>query len=436
MPGHRIAPVHKPGVTLSPSKRPRRPGRPSPPPPGIKHGLDETLAGSDVLREYQSPLGGLLWQVLHDVLLWASTPQADRERIFQSRAALRRLENIDRAVDDPVLERLLYSLSAHTLGVPPGTVSEVASTCARVSECALRQQRPGTALAYAQAAALVDPTDPSLALTTGLMALGLGQKARAESWLRRTIVLSRRTQASLPYTRALVALGWLSLGRDAFGEAHACFLRALRRSRRSGLPETKGAALHGLLELAVKGYAPEDPDALVRSAMAVYGGGHKAAPAVIRAWARYRYSRVPPRPIVDVPEQPLPIRGKLDERAHLLAVIACEAAVAGIRGEYERAMARARAYLARPGAEGASGRSPRLLFQMARAAGAAGDFPDARSLAARAREIATARGDGEAAAAIQAFMTGLQHGGLSAHPESPGEPCGGMNVVKLGTRAG
>lgn len=419
MPGHQVAPVHKPGVTLCPSKRPGRPGRPSPPPPGIEHGLDETLAGSDVLREYQSPLGALLWQVLHDVLLWASTPQADRERIFQSRAALRRLENIDRAVNDPALENLLYSLSAHTLGVPPGTVSEVASTCARVSEWASKQKRPGTALAYAQAAALVDPTDATLAVSTGLMALELGQKARAESWLRRTVVLSRRTQVSLPYTRALVALARLALARGASAEAHSYFLRALRRSRRSGLAETKGAALHGLLELAVKGHAPEDPDALVRSAMAVYGGGHPAAPALIRAWAGYRYSRVPPRPTVGVPDQPLPIRGRPDERAHLLAVIASEAAAAGVLVEYERAMAEAQAYLARPGGEASPGRTLSTLFLMARAAASAGDILGARSLATRALAIAAAHGVPEEAALIEALLARLEGGGESTHPQSP-----------------
>ncbi|HEX2187542.1 MAG TPA: hypothetical protein VHG51_01530, partial [Longimicrobiaceae bacterium] len=97
--------------------RSRRPGRRSPPPPVILHGPEETLDGVHILDEMRNGVGVLLWQSLHDVILWASVPPAERAGLFRPESVRRRLAALVALGADPALEAALTSLA--TLSADP-----------------------------------------------------------------------------------------------------------------------------------------------------------------------------------------------------------------------------------------------------------------------------------------------------------------------------
>lgn len=83
---------------------PRRPGRPSPPPPAILSAPGETFEGARVLQEVPGEPGGILWQALRDTMLWASVSRRQRAELFAPGAQAKRTAVLARADLPPALE--------------------------------------------------------------------------------------------------------------------------------------------------------------------------------------------------------------------------------------------------------------------------------------------------------------------------------------------
>lgn len=329
-------------------RRPRRSPRPSPPPPAILHGPGEVLEGAGILEEFPEPLGTVLWLALRDVRLWADAPPSARAGLFAEGALQRRMAMLWEVQAGPEPSALLTALSA-LVGDPAGRQpAEVSASCRLVAQWAERREAPGAALAFAQAAALADPGHAPAALYTGELALRRGEEARAESWLRRAVVLARRAGDARTGARAQLGLARLHARRGAWLPAFRACLFAVRRARRKHLRDVWKAALEELVELA---------------------------------------------------------RGtQVGGRAHLLVLVAREAAYARDRESFDWAWTAAREVL-----EQAEGAAPaRALLALARAAAAAGAWQRAEDAGQRALEAAVRQEDGEARAEVEEFHSGLR----------------------------
>ncbi|MBW3655887.1 MAG: hypothetical protein KY444_07250, partial [Gemmatimonadetes bacterium] len=161
-------------------------------PPAILWDADETLEGAPILRELPNEHGVLLWKALRDVLLWASVEPEQRAGLFVADAAGRRLVQLQAIPMDDRVELALTALTA--VVATPETVSadSITMACQGISRWAHDRQMLGTALLFAQAAALASPEQARPGYDVGSLALRMDRPARAETWLRRTVGVARR----------------------------------------------------------------------------------------------------------------------------------------------------------------------------------------------------------------------------------------------------
>jgi tetratricopeptide (TPR) repeat protein len=335
-------------------------------PPAILREPDETLEASQILEEFKFDLGLLLWNSLRDVTLWASVDPERREGLFTSEAAQKRLMLLQSLQLDPALEVWLTTLAA--LVGSPGTASGeiVSRVCLEVSHWALDRGSFGTALAYAQAAALASPEDAGPAQTVGSLALRWNRGARAETWLRRCIGLARRAKEWEPYAQAYVDLGNLYYRRDMPATARRFFIQAMRAARRHGMLGIRATALHGLFLLAMDGGELDDAERFAKGAMRAFGRGHVKLPPLLHDIAylwilRENYVRAIP-----TLQKLLVSRTDPAERALTQAILARAAAGNGDRRLYEEAWSGAWSLINRPGARDEG--HARTLLELARAA--------------------------------------------------------------------
>lgn len=218
-------------------------------PSAILRSPGESLDGVPVLHELDGELGLLLWYTVRDVTLWASTPASERHKLFGLCSTVR-LSAF--AVHVPeVLRPSLESITA--LLMEPGTTNaeSLSISCLEISDWARRNRARSTALAFAQAGALVAPEMADPALQTAICAREAGEAARAETWARRATSVARRER-----NWAVHAAGWVLLGniyRDVGNEVRASefLMLGLRISRRASVPMARRDAAYGLFRLAL-----------------------------------------------------------------------------------------------------------------------------------------------------------------------------------------
>jgi hypothetical protein len=283
--------------------------------------------------------------------------------------------------------------------------------CLQVSQWAEARGAMATAMVYAQAAALTCPGEPGPALAAGSLALRWRRSARAETWLRRSIGLARRKRDWGPYAEAYVELGVLYARRLQPGPAHRYYVQGMRAARRHGMIQVRGAALHGLLLLAMEAAALEDAERYGRAAMRAYGRGHARVPELVHDMAYLAVRREQYARAIPMLQKLMPSRVEPVERALTLAILAHAAAGAGDRRLYQESWIDAWTLVTRH--EGEAEKHARTLLELARASTVIGDWPHVKQTVrvaadtrARQREPAIATQVEELAAAIRARRVG------------------------------
>lgn len=381
--------------------RSRRTGRRSPPPPGILLGPHEALEGSLVLEEWPGPVAVLLWQSLRDVTLWAATPATSRQGLFQPGAMAVRLARLVEAGVEPALQAPLATLAA-LVGDPASAREEpVSRACLQVARWAEGRGAAGTALAFAQGAALASPADAAAALETGRLARERGESARAESWLRRAIGLGRRGDRH-SLCLACLELGATYAGRGDADTARLFLLRALRGGRRRHFHGVVGRALLALFRLETARGRAEEADAYARAAMQLAPGEPLLAAAVREVAARRlsedRFEEAAAALRLLLPHTPEPA-----ERLGLLGGLASAAGGAGDEAGFEHAARDAWRLL---GDTGHAERLPALL-DLARGAVQLRRWESAERAAQLALEAAAEVGDSASAARAEEVLAAV-----------------------------
>jgi len=254
-----------------------RPGRPYAVPPALLRS-GEPFDGHHVLDEVRSPLGVLLWEGVRDVVLWATTPPAERSRLFDPRAHAERMEALHSVELDGVLRGMLAFLAGVLDRDRQSDAETVARTCGKVAFWAEERLLPRTSIWYAQAAALASPGSAEHAYTAGLLCRRNADYIRAETWYRRAIGLARRRRDARVYARAYMGLGDLFMHRGDYALARLALERAFNTARRTGMRALRAEALHDLFTVAVETSQVGEAEALARKVFRAYPRDHANLP--------------------------------------------------------------------------------------------------------------------------------------------------------------
>lgn len=246
------------------------------PPPLLRDVGDPGPEGLQVLEEIPSELGALLWKTLRTVLLWGQVAPSDRAGLFDPRVADRRQAEILLAVPEGENElgELLSEMCLLIRAPDRADAEAIGLLCMRLAAWAERKGHARTALEFLQAGALACPADPTYPLAIVKVARDLAQYSRAEAWFFRAVGLARQCRDWDTYVRAYLAHGKMMLRRGSFPAARRSVLKALRRSTRQGLVETRAMALHELFVIEDNMGNPEAAQRHAMDAAAAYGPDH------------------------------------------------------------------------------------------------------------------------------------------------------------------
>jgi len=383
----------------------RRPFRALPP---ITRG-PEPVEGITVLDEVQGDAGVVLWQSLRNVLLWARAAPEQRAALFDAGAAAARARVLaDLGRDGVEVPADALAAAAGVLADPQGADAEsIARACDELSRWAEEKPAPGTALAFAQAAALAQPGDAARACAVGRLARRNGEAVRAEGWLHLAVVLARGSGDWSSYARAFLGLGNLAVQRGNLPRARRLHRQALKAARRHRLRTVEAQALHDLFVTAAETGSDEEAREAAAGALRAYGRTHPRLAVLAADVACFWVARGSFR-------RALPVlwaaAARLEDPAERVVVLANAARAAGGAGDregYERAAAAVRRLLASGQVEAAAAQA---WLNLSRGAGSLGDAATSAGAARQAAALAAERGQAKIGASAEALLAAARRG--------------------------
>jgi hypothetical protein len=238
------------GARIQPRAGRRTVGRRWCVPPAVMHGPGATVDGNGIIGEVPGELGLLLWGTARDVALWGGSPPGERGKLFADGSGDGRLAGLVATEVHPAISASVDTIHGMlTLGAR-ADASILCICCLEVAAWAYGGGMPETAIAFAQAGAVAAPEFGEAALHTGIYALRAGQVARAGTWLRRAVGVSRRERNRPAYAAALVELGALYEGGGRAEQAERFFRLGYRAGKRYASRSARMRAAHGLFRLA------------------------------------------------------------------------------------------------------------------------------------------------------------------------------------------
>ena len=387
---------------------PRVPRRWRTPPP-LTRG-SESLEGMEILREISGELGILLWQAYRNVMFWASVDRGERAALFADEAGDKRRDELSQARVPSELAPALQAV-ADMLAAPDGSDGgPVSEACTIIATWAEEEGHVNTALAYTQAAAVASPRDAKLALAVGQLSRRRGELPRAETWFRHTIMVGRQTGDWESYSRAYIALGNMLVRRGNFPAAHRMHIKALRASRRKGLPQIQGMALHDLFAIAIETGRREQAEEYARQAFRAYGPSHPSLPVLAHDVAYFWLDQGYFARAMEVLEALEPHLSAPQDRLSLTASMARAAAGAGNRDLFRRAWTQVNRLNKDPDVAQVV---PGCMLDLALGAASLGEWDRAESAAEEAEELATRFGQAKVRLRADSLLDEIRNGRLA-----------------------
>ena len=375
-------------------------------PPPLTREPDEGPPGLRVLQECPGDAGLVLWQVLRDALLWSATEPALRGGLFDAKAETRRAAILAQVTFDEGVGGAVTALAAVAARPSDVGADAITASCREISRWATRRGWGGTAVAFAEAAALADPASGALAAEAGAVALRFGSHNRADAYLRRAVGLARRGAEWEAYAEAFLSLAELHTSQGNTETARRFLFRAGRVARRFGLRQTRGRAAYGLLRLGTAAADVHEVERYMDVAVRAFGRHSPERRAVLRHVAQFWIESGEPARAVPVL---LSLRAAVDPPETRLdtAVLLVRATATGEhRIAFDEAWERASSLA---DAAGDTVATARAFMDLARVARAVGERGRAEYAARRAADAADQLGLREVAA--EARLLASQHRG-------------------------
>lgn len=321
-----------------------------PPPP------QHVRADSLVAEEVGGVLGFFLWLRLRDVGLWSVSPENERIGLFHPVGDDQEAWEREASVVD-ALAPALRTLSALVRYPELVKAADVAAACSSVSAWAGATGYRETALQFAEAAALADPSSAQLCAEAGtacVLAAASASKEgeessgssesfdadrRAEIWFDRGLKVGRRLGQWEWYIRCHIRAGMQAYELGDYRKARRSFRGAQATANWRGFPDLAGKSNHAmmLIECAVGSY--ERAEMHLYSALSSYPVrfqrlphlAHDAAYMFVRAGAFHA--------ALEILDVVYPLIDKPTERIAVMGTLARAAAGVGERARYRDALA-------------------------------------------------------------------------------------------------
>lgn len=384
----------------------REPRRWRTPPPLIRG--SETLEGMDILREVGSEAGVLLWQSYRNVMFWATAEPGERARLFSAEAGRKRLAEVGAArLPQELVEPL--NVVGGLLAAPEDTPGDdVAAACTAIGEWAQEEQHGAAALAFTQAAALAMPRSAALALKVGQVARDRAEMARAETWFRHAIMISRQVGDWETYARAYIALGNMAIHRGSFPVAHRMHIKALRAARRKGLPALQGMAAHDLFVVATETGRHAQAEEYAKAAFRAYGPHHERLPVLAHDVAYLWMDQGYFAPALEVFEALRPhVVGKRELGLTIVSNIARAAGGVGDREAFRKAWVEVNRLAKEPEVRSVLAAA---MLELAHGAASLGEWDRAEQAAEQSRTVAAEMRQGKLLISAEFVLDSIRNG--------------------------
>lgn len=240
---------------------------------------DATVLGAVLLHEVPDAFALHVVQALRLVFAWAAGPQVsgavfDFTDLHAWEADVLGASGIDEALWAPV------AVIAGELARPAELdVERLADACLAVTDWALASEAHGTALLFAEAAAVVWPNNARIAWITGKLYRKQLQLSRAEMWLRRASRVAVWTGDWEVQARALISLSNLKVHLGDLPGGRELLLSGVRLAKRKRLREQLAMAHHDLFVIATYAGRFSEAESHAQQAFAAYGPDH---PSLLR----------------------------------------------------------------------------------------------------------------------------------------------------------
>ena len=369
-------------------------------PPAILSG-GEAFEGAAILEELPDPVAALLFQAVRDVYLWARTEPEARAGLFAPRGGDALVALLRGGAAEVPLQSPLMTLARMADAPERARGDEVAVACGHVAAWADDRSALGTALAFAQGAAMALPGEAAASYAVGRLARRRAEHARAETWYRRAVALGRQTGDWSTYAMAFAGLGNLYAQRGSLPAARRFHLRALRAARRHSLRPLQATALHDLFVIAAQAGHADEAERLARESFEAYGGEHPRLLFLAADVGTFWMEQGRFAPALTVLQAISPHMERHEDRTNALANIARAAAGAGDRRRFEQAWDEVWHGAARaPGSESTA----TVMLELAHGAATLGEHDRAEQAAVRAVEAARSRGEARTLLAAESVL--------------------------------
>ncbi|HEX8320813.1 tetratricopeptide repeat protein [Longimicrobium sp.] len=235
---------------------------------------DGTVFGGVILREVPHSFALQVFQALRMTMAWAAGPEAsgiefDTMNLWEWELEVLQTEGIDEALWAPV------AVIAGELTRPAMLVPErLSHACLAVMDWALGADAHGTALLFAEAAAVVWPSNARLAWICGKAYRERHDFARAETWLRRAKRVAVWTGDWEMQSLAINSLGNIRMWMGDLDAARELLLQAGRIAKARRLRERHAKVLHDLFLVCIYSGEWKEAERYAEQAFAAYGPDH------------------------------------------------------------------------------------------------------------------------------------------------------------------
>lgn len=235
---------------------------------------DATVLGAVILHEVPDAFALHVFQALRLVFAWAAGPEVSGALFDATDLHAWEADALGAAGTDEALWAPVAVIAGELARPAELDVERLAHACLAVTDWALGHDAPGTALLFAEAAAVVWPNNARIAWITGKLYRQQLQLGRAEMWLRRASRVAVWTGDWDVQARSKISLGNLHVQLGNLDEARELLVSALRLSKRRRLRETRALALHDLFVVSTYAGSFEEAEGYAEQAFAAYGTGH------------------------------------------------------------------------------------------------------------------------------------------------------------------
>lgn len=235
---------------------------------------DATVLGAVVLHEVPEAFALHVFRALRLAFAWAAGPDVsgamfDAEHVAEREADVLQAEGIDQALWAPVA--VIAGELARPAEVDP---ERLAYACLAVTDWALGCDAHGTAVAFAEAAAVVWPNNARIAWIVGKLYREQRQFSRAESWLRRASRIAVWTADWELQAQATNSLGNLKIQLGDLAGGRELLLSSARLAKRWRLRERRAKALHDLFVVSTYTGEFQEAETYATQAFSAYGPHH------------------------------------------------------------------------------------------------------------------------------------------------------------------